>query len=202
MKKHNTHFVSPKLEVRENLEKGSFGLYATEPVRKGELMICWGGKVLTGEQLATVSAQSREHSVQIEENLYQVSYTEIGPDSGPEAGDYINHSCEPNAGLSDSITIVAIRDIEPNEEICFDYAMSDSSDYDEFECACGTSSCRGMVTGNDWKLPHLQAKYGRYFSPYLQRRIARLQNGTYAHFVEEHGHVNGRILDTRYIPMQ
>ncbi len=200
MKKHNTHFVSPKLEVRENLKKGFFGLYAKEPIYQGELMVCWGGKVLTGEQLVEISDQAREHSVQIEENLYQVPYEE--PFSGPENGDYVNHSCEPNAGLSDSITLVAMRDIEPDEEICFDYAMTDSSPYDEFECACETPSCRGKVTGNDWQLPHLQAKYAQYFSPYLQRRIARMQQQTFAHFVEEYGHINGRIHEARPIPIQ
>jgi hypothetical protein len=76
--------------------------------------------------------------------------------------------------LSGQITLVAIRDIEPNEEVCFDYAMSDSSDYDEFECHCGTTSCRTKVTGLDWKLPELQRRYRGYFSPYLQRRIDRM----------------------------
>jgi hypothetical protein len=52
--------------------------------------------------------------------------------------------------------------------------MSDSSDYDEFECHCGTDHCRKMITGNDWKLPELQRRYKGFFSPYLQRRIDRL----------------------------
>lgn len=173
MKKHKTHFLSPKLEVRENPNKGFFGVYATTFIPEGELLVCWGGKVLTGEQMAQISIQAREHSIQIEENLYQVPYEE--PYSGPEDGDYVNHSCEPNAGLSDSITLVAMRDIHPDEEICFDYAMSDSTDYDEFTCGCQTPSCRGIITGNDWQLPHLQANYGEFFSPYLRRRIAKMQ---------------------------
>ena len=66
---------------------------------------------------------------------------------------------------------MALRDIQPDEEVCFDYAMTDSTPYDEFECHCGLPTCRKIVTGNDWKLPELWAKYQGYFSPYLQRRI-------------------------------
>ena len=32
-----------------------------------------------------------------------------------------NHSCEPNLGLSGPIIIVAIRDIQPDEEVFFSY---------------------------------------------------------------------------------
>jgi hypothetical protein len=53
--------------------------------------------------------------------------------------------------------------------------MCDSTPYDEFNCGCGTALCRGQVTGNDWQLPELQARYEGFFSPYLQRRIDRLK---------------------------
>jgi hypothetical protein len=58
------------------------------------------------------------------------------------------------------------------EELTFDYAMSDGSDYDEFECHCGAGICRGTVTGQDWQLTELQHRYAGLFSPYLARRIA------------------------------
>ena len=70
--------------------------------------------------------------------------------------------------------VVAMRDIVPGEELSFDYAMCDASDYDEFRCLCGESTCRGIVTGSDWRDPVLQAKYAGWFSPYLARRIAAL----------------------------
>ena len=86
----------------------------------------------------------------------------------------LNHSCNPNAGLSGQICLIAMRDINVGEEVCFDYAMSDSSDYDEFECHCGAPNCRKKITGNDWKLLELHKKYEGYFIPYLQRRIQSL----------------------------
>ena len=70
--------------------------------------------------------------------------------------------------------LVAMRDIAVGEEITFDYAMCDASDYDEFSCMCGVPTCRQVVTGADWRDPVLQAKYAGWFSPYLLTRIAAL----------------------------
>jgi uncharacterized protein len=69
-----------------------------------------------------------------------------------------------------------MRDIKPGEEVCFDYAMSDTTPYDEFECGCGSLNCRGHVGGNDWQKPELQKRYAGYFSPHVQRRIDALQS--------------------------
>ncbi|MCA9937450.1 MAG: SET domain-containing protein-lysine N-methyltransferase [Anaerolineales bacterium] len=166
-----TNFISAKLEARPNPEKGVFGLFAREHVAAGELLLVWGGRVVGVEELRTLSPRQQAHSVQVEEDLYLVGFANDEPD----AGDYINHSCEPNAGLRGQIAVVAMRNIEANEEICFDYAMSDGSPYDEFVCACGQAGCRGVVRGTDWQRPELQARYAGYFSPYLQRRIAALK---------------------------
>ena len=101
-------------------------------------------------------------------DLYLVS------DVTPEAGDMLNHSCEPNCGLLGQTLIIAMRDIGPGEELCFDYATCDASDYDEFRCRCGQPNCREIITGSDWREPGLQEKYAGWFSPYLARRIAAL----------------------------
>jgi hypothetical protein len=53
--------------------------------------------------------------------------------------------------------------------------MSDGSAYDEFQCSCGSQQCRGAITGSDWALPDLQARYFGFFSPYLQRRIDEMR---------------------------
>ena len=66
------------------------------------------------------------------------------------------------------------RLIAAGESLTYDFAMSDGSGYDEFECSCGTVSCRGKITGNDWMQPELQLRYRGHFSPYLARRIADL----------------------------
>lgn len=70
--------------------------------------------------------------------------------------------------------LVAMRDIEAGEQVCFDYGMVVSCAY-HLDCQCGSSICRGVVTGNDWRLPELQARYEGYFQWYLQEKINALR---------------------------
>ena len=158
------HWLCPKLELCRAEHRGA-GVFARAPLTAGELLTMWGGELFTGAQLATAAPALRIHAIQVHDDLYLVPHGHL------EGADYFNHCCDPNAGLQGQIGLVALRDIAAGEQVCFDYAMSDSSDYDEFECRCGAPSCRGRVTGADWRLPHLRRRYRGYFSPYLQQRI-------------------------------
>lgn len=161
-------WISPCLETRENAAKNGFGTYAIEFIQKDELLALWGGTIVMHEQLQHIPERLRQLSIQVTDAHYLVS-TIVG------SADYINHSCDPTAGLWGQIGLVAMRDILPGEEICFDYAMSDSSDYDEFECGCGARNCRQHITGKDWQNPDLWERYDGYFSPYLQNKIDKMK---------------------------
>jgi hypothetical protein len=63
---------------------------------------------------------------------------------------FINHSCEPNAGYDGADHIVALRRISAGEEICMDYGTYSFSFDHDFTCTCGAWACRKKVTGNDW----------------------------------------------------
>lgn len=167
MEDHPTGYFSPKLVGSDVNHKGGHGVFALQRIAAGERLVVWGGEIVTGERLATLPPGERRLCLQVEEELYLWT-TREGP------ADWINHSCDPNAGLQGQITLVALRDIDPGEEICFDYAMSDGSPYDEFDCHCGALECRGRVTGEDWRRAELQDRYQGFFSPYLQRRIDAL----------------------------
>lgn len=162
-------YISPKLQVGPRQEKGGFGVFAIQFIHEGELLAVWGGRVVDSSELAKLPPIMRQHSVQVEEDLY------LAPLGPSESADYFNHSCDPNAGLKGQIAIVAMRDINPGEEVCIDYAMCDGSPYDEFECTCNSPNCRGRITGEDWRNPELWERYKGYFSPYLQRRIEHLK---------------------------
>ena len=161
------NWLTPKAEARPAGGKG-WGSFAVTPISKGDTVAAFGGWIVTRDVLSTMSADRQGRSIQVDEDLYLVS-SDI-----PEPGDMLNHSCEPNCGLLGSSLLVAMRDIEPGEELSFDYAMCDASDYDEFRCLCGEATCRQVVTGSDWRDPVLQARYANYFSPYLMKRIAAL----------------------------
>jgi uncharacterized protein len=159
-----TGHLSSKLEGRLIPSKGGRGVFAKERVRAGDVLVVWGGEVVTADMLRTMSEDKYRLAVQVEEDLYLLTGNE-----GP--ADWVNHSCDPNAGVVGQITLVALRDIRAGEEVCFDYATTDGSAYDEFECGCGCGNCRGRVTGDDWRIAELQLRYAGHFSPYIQRRI-------------------------------
>jgi 2-succinyl-5-enolpyruvyl-6-hydroxy-3-cyclohexene-1-carboxylate synthase len=46
---------------------------------------------------------------------------------------------------------IALKDIQIGEELSFDYAMTDTSQYDEFVCEGNESNCRQKITGSDWQ---------------------------------------------------
>ena len=97
----------------------------------------------------------------------------VAPDVG-EPADFFNHSCDPNLGVLGNVVLVALRPVATDEELTFDYAMTDADSYDEFDCACLADDCRGKVTGYDWMIPEVQQRYRGHFSTYLERRIAGL----------------------------
>jgi len=164
MSKQPSSYLSSKLEGRPKADGSGNGIFAIEPIKKGELAAVFGGVVYEWDAFIHLPDRERSLCIQVEDRHFLV------PEHIAE-GDYVNHSCTPNAGLSGQIGLVAMRDIKVGEEVCFDYAMSDTMPYDEFECACGSTNCRGKVTGNDWQLPELQKRYAGYFSPHVQRRI-------------------------------
>lgn len=104
--------------------------------------------------------------LQIEDDFFIVPTTrkEVDEHGG------VNHSCEPNLGLSGPIILVAIQDIAPGEECFFDYAFSET-DFEAFDCGCGKALCRKRVGPEDWKKEDIQKKYGMFFSPYIQRKF-------------------------------
>lgn len=160
-----TGWISSKLEGRIVMGKGAHGVFARERIEAGEVLAVFGGDVMRLVDVVDLPSERRRLALQVDDDAFLVSGCE-----GP--ADWVNHSCEPNAGLRGQVVLVALAPIEPGEEVCYDYAMSDGSPYDEFGCRCGAPSCRGRVTGEDWRRPELQIRYAGYFSAYLAERIA------------------------------
>ena len=140
--------------------KGS-GSFAVEKIVKGEIIASFGGYVVDSNSLNNYSKDRVARSLQLNHERYLLSGIK------PEPGDMLNHSCEPNCGAFGTSSIKAMRDIEIGEELTFDYAMTDASEYDEFICECKNSKCRKKITGNDWLNLNLQDKYLGHFSSHI-----------------------------------
>jgi uncharacterized protein len=164
-----TSWFSTRVEKRSSVIQGR-GLFATGDIEAGEIVAVKGGVIMDGATLLTVIDEISPAEIQIEDDLY------IAP---LRAGDVeacllcLNHSCAPNVGVQGQITFVAMRDIAAGSELTIDYAMIDGDPRERMPCHCGAADCRGLVTGDDWRLTHLQRRYDGYFSKYLERRIER-----------------------------
>ncbi len=156
-------FLAALAEGRACDGKGGRAVFATRDIERGELIAVWGGRVVTERELSELPDR-RRLAIQIDERLFLLSDVE-----GP--ADWFNHSCAPNAGVRGQVSLVAMRPIRRGEEITYDYAMTDGSAYDEFDCACGATGCRGRVAADDWQRIELVQRYAGFFSSYLQSRI-------------------------------
>jgi len=159
-------YLSPKAEARPSAIHGR-GLFAREAIAKGEIVCIKGGHVFGRRRLAELQPDLGPAEIQITEDLF------IGPVLAEDREGsmiFTNHSCEPNIGVQGQIVFVAMRDVGAGEELTHDWAMTDDDSY-EMACRCGAASCRSVVTGQDWRRPELQQRYGAYMSWYLLRKI-------------------------------
>lgn len=161
-----TSWFSDKVEKQGSDIEGR-GLICVSPIALGETVVVKGGHIFDRQTRDELAKTLGPAEIQIDDHLF------IGPKTPEERETSmmcLNHSCEPNVQIVGQITFRATRDIEPGEELTFDYATGDDDDW-EMVCACGSSFCRGQVSGQDWKLPELQRRYAGRFSEYLQRKM-------------------------------
>lgn len=156
--------LSEKVEVREKSLNGK-GIFAKEDIKEGEIVFIKGGHILTRDELFYSGIINSYFP--ISDKYYLGARNK---DEEEKIKLYQNHSCDPNVGLHGEITFVAMRDIKKDEELTVDYAFIDNEEY-SFKCTCGSSNCRGTITGYDWKLKQLQDKYYDYFAQYLKDKI-------------------------------
>jgi len=159
---------SPKVEVRDGSVAG-LGVFAREPVAAGEIVAVKAGHIVHRDEVVRLTAEIGDQSLRIHDDLYLSPRT---VDEVDETSIRINHSCNANVGFRGQVLYAAIRDTGVGEALRHDYAMDRTDDY-RLECACGTLSCRGTVTGEDWRLPDVQARYEGFFVEYVADKIRR-----------------------------
>ena len=141
--------IPPLIEVRRSGVHGR-GVYAREFISKGARIIEY-----TGQRVPERDAPDHEddpHTFYFGLETGEVIDPELG--GGNEAR-WINHSCDPNCESieeNNGIFIYALRDIEPGEELSYDYALEidepiTRKSKKQYECLCGTPDCRGTMLG-------------------------------------------------------
>jgi uncharacterized protein len=92
-----------------------------------------------------------------------------------DGSQYTNHSCNPNTGWLTDTIMIAIRDIQPDEELTYDYATSETNPRYEIGwcCQCGDPACRGTITARDHLNPAFIERYRGLLPSWTLRSIAQ-----------------------------
>ncbi len=66
----------------------------------------------------------------------------------PECLQYTNHSCDPNVFFdTDKMELIALRSIQPDDEMVFFYPSTEWKMASPFSCNCGSVKCLQTIAG-------------------------------------------------------
>jgi uncharacterized protein len=94
------------------------GLFATRPIKRKSYIATYRGRIISTAEADRREARGARYMFELTKRWT------IDGSSRRNLARYINHSCRPNAepiGRNGGIVIVALRRIEPGEEITYDY---------------------------------------------------------------------------------
>ena len=86
---------------------------------------------------------------------------------------FINHSCQPNAGLKSRKTIAAMRNIKKDEEITIDYSTTEDDPYWKMKCGCEEKNCRKIIRSVRFLNKKLFRKYKPFIPKWLQESYCK-----------------------------
>ncbi|HSU12805.1 SET domain-containing protein [Longimicrobium sp.] len=143
--------VRQRLAVRRSGVHGK-GVFAREFIPAGTRLIEY-----TGERITQAESDER-YPWDAEAPSYTLLFTVdddlvVDGGVGGNLSRFINHSCDPNCAsvIEDRrIYIDAIRDIQPGEELSFDYHLIVAGRHTpavkrSHACHCGAANCRGTM---------------------------------------------------------
>lgn len=67
---------------------------------------------------------------------------------------FVNHACDANCLRTAGGFEIAVRDIEPGEQMTNDYADLGLHEGERLQCRCGAGNCRELIRAED--VPHLR----------------------------------------------
>jgi hypothetical protein len=133
------------------------GLFAQINFKKGNLIFTWKGVKKKGSYPWYVG----DRWLQIEKCQWIAPFRN-------NPGWFINHSCNPNSGIKDSVKIVAMKNIRRGEEVTIDYSTSESENGWYLICHCENKNCRRIIRSYEFLPTKLKRKYRDFISEYLK----------------------------------
>jgi SET domain-containing protein len=141
----------PRTQVRQSGVHGK-GVYAIRPLKAGDTVLEYKGEIITWQE----ALDRHPHDPEQPNHTFYFHLDDGHVIDGKHKGNsakWINHSCEPNMEAEqdgDRVFLKALRDIEPEEELFFDYglvidARMTAKLKKEYACWCGATGCRGTM---------------------------------------------------------
>jgi hypothetical protein len=142
-------------------------VFAASTFAEGDLLIEFTGRRFRADQIPSLMRGRGDRFVQVTPDHY------MGP-SG-RIDDLVNHSCDPNAGLrftEEGVFLVAVRAIQPGEEIAWDYSTTLRESNWHMICQCRAEGCRRVIGNFDSLDPDRQEWFRarNLVAPYLRRK--------------------------------
>ena len=140
-----------RIQVRRSGVHGR-GVYAVAPIKAGDKVIEYKGEIITWDE----ALRRHPHDPDQPNHTFYFHLDDGHVIDGKYHGNsarWINHSCDPNLEAEQEgnrVFLMALRDIEPGEELFFDYglvidARITPSLKKEYACWCGAQNCRGTM---------------------------------------------------------
>ncbi len=147
------------------------GILAGEVIQRGEVIQPIRGK------MKFMTIKNKDDSLSHPNWIGVAKDQWIDPDKPYK---FLNHSCDPNAGVKGKINIVAIKEIKEGEEITMDYSIIEGDDLWEMKCGCGAANCRGVIRSIQFLPPKTFKKYlpfvPTYFKKVYEKHLSSLDN--------------------------
>jgi len=139
--------IQKKYIIKGNAIAG-YGIYATKHIKAKDLI--FNGEGLSQRLITRRHVEENWNDTEKEifrRYAYPVS-NEVFLlwDNDPSAWAPQNHSCQPNTAY-DGLNVIAICAIAPGQELTLDYSSFLDERMEPFQCRCGATNCRGLVTG-------------------------------------------------------
>ncbi|MFT4268928.1 MAG: SET domain-containing protein-lysine N-methyltransferase [Xenophilus sp.] len=140
-----------RIQTRRSAVHGN-GVFARQPLAEGECIIEYVGEVISWKE----ALRRHPHDPAQPNHTFYFHIDDKRVIDGGVKGNaarWINHSCEPNCIADEDggrVFIKALRDIEPGEELNYDYGLVIDEPYTpqllaDFPCWCGAATCRGTL---------------------------------------------------------
>ncbi len=150
-----------KATISETETKGQ-GVFATQFIETGKIIFDWedGGIIFEASRASMLPNEVKNYAIQFDREKWIDT---------EKFGRYLNHSCSPNAGIHGLYKLVAIKDIQPGEEIVWDYDTTENSDWImPGGCNCMSPRCRKIIKGYQFLPEKLKEEYRDITSDWLK----------------------------------